>query len=71
MIKGDYITQIRNEFKGKEQTNALKFAAFTVKEAETKGKDQALSLKLPFDELEALNSNFKFLFENMPTITTI
>ena len=69
VIKGDYIAQIRNTFKGKEQANALKFAAFTVKEAETIGKEQALSLKLPFDEREALQNNFTFLFENMPTIT--
>jgi hypothetical protein len=69
-VKGDYVTQIRNEFKGKESKDALMFAAFVVKEAQERGKS-AFELTLPFNEEEALNNNRIFLFENMPTIKVI
>jgi hypothetical protein len=39
VIQGDYIVQIREQIKGKEQVVALKFAAHVCKEAETIGKE--------------------------------
>jgi len=69
-VKGDYVAQIRGEFKGKESKDALMFADFVVKEAKEVGKS-AFELTLPFNEEEALNSNRTFLFENMPTIKSI
>lgn len=69
-IKGDYISKIREEIKGKESGLALKFCAFIVEEAKTVGKEQALQLSLPFNEIDALSNNKVFLFENMPTIKT-
>lgn len=39
----DYIAQIRTDFKVKKEADiALKFAAYTVQQAEIKGKDQCL-----------------------------
>lgn len=49
----------------------MKFAAFVLEEAKTLGKDMALQLKVPFEEVNVLSSNQVFLFENMPTIKTI
>jgi hypothetical protein len=48
----------------------LKFAAHLVKEAETLGKEAALEVKTPFDEVELLENNRDFVFENMPTVKT-
>ena len=53
----------------KEADNALKFAAYTVQQAEIKGKDQTLQLSIPFNEEQCIEMNKVFLFENMPTIT--
>lgn len=69
-IKGDYVSQIRGEFKGKESKDALMFAAFVVKEAQERGKS-AFELTLPFNEEEALNNNKVYLFEGMVTIKEI
>lgn len=44
--------------------NAMKFAAFVVKEATVSGKESALELKAPFDEIEILEANKDFIFEN-------
>jgi hypothetical protein len=53
------------------QGNALKFGAFTAKEAEVVGKDAALELQMPFDEVEVIDSNRDFIFENMPGVKNI
>jgi len=50
---------------------ALKFAAHIVKEAQTIGKDAALEIQTPFNEVEVLDNNREFVFENMPTIKNI
>lgn len=50
---------------------ALKFAAHIVKEAETIGKEAALEIQTPFNEIEVLESNRDFIFENMPTLKEI
>lgn len=66
-----YIAEIRAKFTVKKEADlALKFAAFVVQQAAEKGKDQALSLSMPFNEAEALDKKRAFLFENMPTITS-
>lgn len=72
VIKGNgYIAEIRAKFTVKKEADmALKFAAYVVAQAAEKGKEQALSLSMPFDEAEILNKNHGFLFENMPTITS-
>ena len=44
----------------------MKFAAFVVKEATVVGKESALEVKTPFNEIEILESNKDFIFENMP-----
>ena len=49
----------------------MKFAAFVLEEGKNVGKDQALQLKVPFDELSVIENNQVFLFENMPTIKSI
>lgn len=50
---------------------AIKFAAHIVKEAETVGKDAALEIQTPFNELELLDNNRPYVFENMPGIKEI
>jgi hypothetical protein len=55
----------------KESGLAMKFAAFVVKEATVVGKDSALELKTPFNEIEILESNKDFIFENMPGLKGI
>jgi hypothetical protein len=67
----EYIAKIRDEVKGKEGGLAMKFAAFVLDEGKTVGKEQALQLKVPFDELSVIENNQVFLFENMPTIKHI
>ena len=71
MIKGDYITKIREQVTGKSSGMAMKFCAFILEEAKNVGKDQALQLKMPFNENAVLLENQTFLFENMPAIKTI
>lgn len=50
---------------------ALKFAAFTLAKAQEKGVDATLKLEIPFSEEKVLQEQQTYLFENMPTITTI
>ncbi len=45
---------------------AIKFAAFVIKEAPSVGKESALELKTPFNEVELLENTKDFVFENMP-----
>jgi len=72
LIQGnEYIAKIREEVKGKEGGLAMKFAAFVLEEGKNVGKEQALQLKVPFDELSVIEHNKVFLFENMPTIKNI
>ena len=49
----------------------MKFAAFLLEEAATHGKEKALQLKTPFDEVALLKENIEFIFENMTTIKNI
>lgn len=49
----------------------MKFAAFVLEEGKKVGKEQALQLKVPFDELSVIEGNQVFLFQNMPTIKTV
>ena len=53
---------------GPKSGQAIKFAAFIVKDAETVGKDAALEIKTPFDEKQLLEGNREFVFENMPGV---
>lgn len=50
---------------------ALKFAAHIAKEAEVVGKETALEVSTPFNEVEVIDSNRLFLFENMPGVKNI
>jgi hypothetical protein len=68
-IQGNYILAIKEAITDKKlQGNALKFGAFTAKEAEVVGKDAALELQMPFNEVEVIDSNRDFIFENMPGV---
>ena len=67
-IQGKYIEAIREKIDPAKLKEANKFAAFVVKDAQTVGKDVALEIKTPFDELQLLDQNRVFVFENMPTI---
>lgn len=49
----------------------MKFAAFVIQEAGEVGKEQALLQQMPFSEIELLESNKVFLFENMQSIKNI
>ena len=49
----------------------MKFAAFVLEESKNIGKESALQLKVPFDELSVIENNQVFLFENMPTIKSV
>lgn len=67
----DYIVKIRGEFKVKKEADvALMFAAYTLKQAETKGVAQCFKLEIPFEEAQCIEQNKTFLYENMPTITS-
>lgn len=57
--------------KGPHLKNALAFAGYLVKEAETEGKEKALELKTPFDEVELMQQNKDFVFENMNSIKQV
>lgn len=61
-----YVNAIKEKIQGPKAGLAMKFAAFVVKEATVVGKDSALETKTPFNELEILEANRDFIFENMP-----
>ena len=61
-----YVNAIKEKIPGPKGGLAMKFAAFVVKEATVSGKDSALELKTPFNEIDILESNKDFIFENMP-----
>lgn len=61
-IQGNFILKIKEMITGPKQGLALKFAAHIAKEAEATGKDAALEIKTPFDEIELLNANHDFVF---------
>lgn len=54
-IQGNYINAVKEKVTGPKQGLALKFAAHLAKESETVGKDQALEIKTPFDEVEVID----------------
>ena len=70
-IQGNYINAVKEKVTGPKQGMALKFAAHLAKEAEVVGKDQALEIQMPFNEIEVIDQNRQFLFENMPGIKNI
>lgn len=49
----------------------MKFAAFVTKEASEVGKEAALETKTPFNEIELLEANKDFIFENMPGLKSV
>jgi hypothetical protein len=49
----------------------MKFVAFQLDIARNSGKEAALRLEASFDEVECIEQNKAFLFENMPTIKDI
>jgi len=66
----DYILKIRSEFKVKKEADAaLMFAAYTLKQAETRGVESTFKLEIPFEQGQVIEMNNTFLYENMPTIT--
>jgi leucyl-tRNA synthetase len=71
-IVGDYITKIKEKFTEKnQQSAAMKKVTFLLEEAAKFGKDEALELKTPFDEINILAENKDFIFENLHSITDI
>ena len=70
-IQGNYIAAIKSQITGPKQGLSLKFAAHIAKEAENIGKDAALEIKTPFDEIEIVDGNRDFIFENMPGLKNI
>lgn len=61
----DYVEATRNAFPDKkEQSEALKYAAFVATEAKHVGKNTALRLEMPFDEVKELKADIPFLFNN-------
>ena len=68
---GDYMKEIRETIKGKEGGIACKFAAYISEQVKAIGKDKAMQLKLPFSEVELLETAKPFLFENMPSVKSI
>lgn len=70
-IQGEYIKAIKEKITGPKQGLALKYAAFTAKEAELIGRDAALETKTPFNEVEIIDTNRDFIFENMPGLNNI
>lgn len=51
----------------------MKFVAAKIKEASEIGKDKALSLVIPFDEVEMLSQPQvqRFIFDNCPSFETL
>jgi hypothetical protein len=70
-LQGDYMTEVRQTIKGKEGGIACKFAAFIVEQVQSIGKEAAMSLSMPWDEVEFLEANKSFTFENMGQIKNI
>ena len=61
-----YVNAIKEKIPGPKGGLAMKFAAFVTKEATVSGKESALEVKTPFNEIEILEKNHDFIFENMP-----
>lgn len=61
-----YVNAIKEKIPGPKGGLAMKFAAFVTKEATVVGKESALELKTPFNEIELLEKTQDFIFENMP-----
>ena len=70
-IQGNYIAEISAKIQGKQRGEALKKAAFILAEAAQVGKDAALELKTPFNEIDVIDGNREFIFENMPGLKHI
>lgn len=47
----------------------MQFAAYTLKQAETRGVESTMKLEIPFEQAQVLEMNKTFLYENMPTIS--
>ena len=72
MIQGDYLKAVREAFpKKKEAGLAMRFVAFRLNMAKEQGKEEALKLESPFDEVECIHSNQSFLFTGLVTIKDI
>ena len=72
IVGKEYIAAVRAAITDKKQGGvAMSFAAFVIKEAAEVGKETALMQSMPFEELEVLQSNQAFLFENMGTIKNV
>ena len=50
---------------------AMKFAKFVINDAKVVGKENALQISMPFDEIELIDKNRDFVFENMNTLENI
>lgn len=70
-IQGEYIKTIKESFDKKQGGLAMKFVAFQLNIAKEQGKEAALRLEASFDEVECIQQNKAFLFENMPSIKDI
>lgn len=70
-IVGNHIPVIQEKLKGPNAGNAMKFAAFLLEEVAQQGKEKALEVKTPFDELPLLEENKDFIFENMNSIKEV
>ena len=49
----------------------MKFVAFQLNIAKTSGKEAALRQEASFDEIECIEQNKNFLFENIPQIKEV
>ena len=55
IVGKEYIEQVRAAVPDKKQAGlAMKFAGFTLDQVKKEGKEQALLLQMPFNELELL-----------------
>lgn len=59
-----YVAAVKEKISGPKAGLAMKFAAFTVKEAAVVGKDLALEVKVPFNEAALIQENNDFIFSN-------
>jgi leucyl-tRNA synthetase len=66
-----YVNLIKEKIPGPKAGFAMKFAAFVVKEAQVVGKEAALELTTPFNEMELLEGTRDFVFENMPGLKNV
>jgi hypothetical protein len=64
-IIGNHVPVILEKLKGPKSGVAMKFASYLIEQVKERGKESALEVKTPFNEIEVIESNTHFIYENL------